>query len=89
MPSINELNSEIIKIKERNKNVERDKAWETSYTRKILIIILTYIVVVVTLYFLNLPNPLTGAIVPVIAFFLSTLTIPLFKKWWLENSYKN
>jgi len=32
-----ELEKEIIKIKERNKNVEVDKIWETSLIRKILI----------------------------------------------------
>ena len=41
-----ELENEIVKIKERNKKVELDKAWETSWTRKICIGILTYINVV-------------------------------------------
>ena len=40
------LENEIVKIKERNKKVELDKAWETSWTRKMCIGILTYIVVV-------------------------------------------
>ena len=30
-----ELEKEIIKIKERNNRVELDKKWETSWTRKI------------------------------------------------------
>ena len=30
-----ELEKEILKIKERNKRVELDKAWETSWTRRI------------------------------------------------------
>ena len=34
-----ELENEIIKIKERNKRVELDKAWETSWTRRICIMI--------------------------------------------------
>ena len=42
-----ELEKEIIKIKERNKRVELDKKWETSWTRKICICILTYIVVII------------------------------------------
>ena len=42
-----ELQNEIIKIKERNKKVELDKKWETSWTRKICICILTYIVVII------------------------------------------
>ena len=34
-----DLQNEIIKIKERNKKVESDKKWETSWTRKICICI--------------------------------------------------
>ena len=45
-----DLENEIAKIKERNKRVELDKAWETSWTRKICICILTYIVVVIYSY---------------------------------------
>lgn len=32
-----DLEKEIIQIKERNKRVELDKKWETSWTRKICI----------------------------------------------------
>ena len=45
-----ELEKEIVNIKERNKKVELDKKWETSLTRKICICILTYIVVVIYSY---------------------------------------
>ena len=30
---LKELEEEVLKIKERNKRVELDKAWETSWTR--------------------------------------------------------
>ena len=40
-----DLEKEIKKIQERNKMVELDKSWETSSTRKICIMILTYIVI--------------------------------------------
>ena len=46
MENIEEIKKEIQEIKERNRKVEKDKAWETSWTRKILVAILTYIVVV-------------------------------------------
>ena len=45
-----ELEKEIIRIKERNKRVELDKKWETSWTRKICIMLLTYIVVIIYSY---------------------------------------
>lgn len=47
------LEEEIKHIKERNQRVEKDKAWETSWTRRICICILTYIVVVIYSYTIN------------------------------------
>jgi len=85
MPSLEELQLEINKIKERNKRVETDKAWEISRARKVIILLLTYIVIVIFFYFARLPKPFINAIVPAIAFVLSTLTIPFFKKWWLKK----
>lgn len=84
MATLEELQLEIEKIKKRNQRVEADKAWETSWTRKIVISISTYIVIVVFFYFAGLPKPFINAIVPAVAFVLSTLTVPLFKKWWIK-----
>ena len=47
---LKDLEKEIENIKERNKKVELDKSWETSWTRKICIMILTYIVVIIYSY---------------------------------------
>ena len=85
MAIIEELQLEIEEIKKRNLRVEADKAWETSWTRKIVISVLTYIVIVVFFYFAGLPKPFINAIVPAVAFVLSTLTVPLFKKLWLKR----
>ncbi|MFC1696889.1 hypothetical protein ACFL1H_01025 [Nanoarchaeota archaeon] len=78
------LEKEIIEIKKRNKKVELDKAWETSLTRKLIIAVLTYFVIVIFFYFANLPNPFVNAIVPALAFVLSTLTMPIFKNIWMK-----
>ncbi len=88
MSSIEELQAEVDKIKKRNSRVEADKAWETSRTRKIVISGLTYIVIVIFFYIVDIPNPLISAIVPALAFFLSTLTIPVFKNFWLKYFYR-
>ena len=82
------IKKEIEKIKQRNKRVEADKAWETSLARKIIIAILTYIAIVVFFYFAGLPKPFTNSIVPALAFVLSTLTLPFFKKMWLNYIYR-
>ena len=80
---LKELEEEIQKIKERNKKVELDKAWETSWTRKICIMILTYIVVIIYSYVIrNIDNIFLSSLVPVIGFTLSTLSLKLVRKVW-------
>ena len=82
------LEERILKIEERNKRVELDKAWETSWTRRIFICILTYAVVITYSYIVrNYSNILLSSLVPVIGFTLSTLSLKLIRKIW-ENSIK-
>ena len=80
------IENEIKKIKERNKRVELDKAWETSYTRRIFICILTYIVVILYSYSIkNLDNIFLSSLVPVIGFSLSTLSLKGIRVIWQKN----
>ena len=79
----NELQKEIEKIKARNKRVELDKAWETSWVRRICICILTYIVVVIySIMIKNVENIFLSSLVPVIGFTLSTLSLRIVRKIW-------
>ena len=81
-----DLENEIAKIKERNKRVELDKAWETSWTRKICICILAYIVVVIYSYLINKNNNIwLSSLVPVIGFTLSTVSLNLVRTVWEKN----
>ena len=82
---LKELEERITKIEKRNKKVEDDKAWETSTIRKILIIILTYIFAVLYLKVADTTNPFLGAVVPCMGFFLSTQTLNIIKKKWLNK----
>lgn len=78
-----DFEKEITEIKERNKRVEKDKAWETSWTRRVCIMILTYIVVVIYSYVISkFNNIFLSSLVPVIGFTLSTLSIKLVRKIW-------
>lgn len=78
-----ELENEIKKINERNARVELDKAWETSWTRKIFICVLTYIVVVIYSSLINkISNVWLSSLVPVIGFTLSTLSLKMVRKVW-------
>ena len=74
---------EIENIKLRNKRVELDKRWETSITRKICICILTYIVVLIYSYLISkFGNIFFTSLVPVLGFFLSTLSLKYVRKIW-------
>ena len=79
----NNLETEIEQIKERNKRVELDKKWETIWTRKICIMILTYIVVIIYSYIIeNTDNIFLSSLVPVIGFALSTLSLKGIRYFW-------
>ena len=75
------IEKEIENIKERNKKVELDKSWETSWTRKISIMILTYIVVIIYSYFIRkYDNILLSSLVPVIRIYIIYIILKIYKK---------
>ena len=80
---------EIIKrieiIENRNSRVELDKKWEGSKTRIFLICFITYLVAMIYMSFSNTGKPYLSALVPVIGFFLSSLSIPFAKKIWINS----
>jgi uncharacterized protein (DUF983 family) len=88
MDKITELEQRIRIVEKRNKNVELNKTWETSYTRRILIIAFTYLAIALYLKFIVRINPWINAIVPTVGFLLSTLTLPWFKALWVKYLYK-
>ncbi len=81
---MSDLENRIYKIEERNKRVEIDKVWETSFTRRILLVVFTYLAIGFYLNAINIDRPWINAIVPATAFLLSTLTLPFFKKVWKQ-----
>ncbi|MFH1780111.1 MAG: hypothetical protein ABH803_03130 [Candidatus Micrarchaeota archaeon] len=86
--NIKELEKIVKQIQARNARVENEKGWETSWARKIVIFILTYAAITIYFYAMNLPNPSINAIVPALAFVISTLSLPFFKKIWLKHFKK-
>jgi len=84
---LKEIEEEINKIKERNRRVELDKKWETCWTRKICICILTYLVVIVYSYIIKkYDNILLSSLVPVIGFTLSTLSLRIIRRVWEKKN---
>ncbi|MEK7507580.1 MAG: hypothetical protein AAB602_00645 [Patescibacteria group bacterium] len=81
----NNLERRVQKIEERNRKVEDDKAWEISWTRRILLATFTYLAIGLYLRAIEISRPWLNAIVPTLGFTISTLMIPFFKKLWLKQ----
>ena len=79
------LHASIKDIQKRNKSVELDKAWEISYTRRVLLAIFTYLAIALYLRAIHIQQPWLNAVVPAVGFMLSTLTLPFFKKLWIRS----
>jgi hypothetical protein len=84
MQKAQELEKRISLIEARNARVEEDKAWERSYTRRILLILFTYVSIGVYMQAISVSDPWRNAVVPSIGFLLSTLTLPFFKRFWMK-----
>jgi len=80
-----EIENRISAIEERNAKVALDKAWEISWTRRGLLALFTYLSVGAYLAAIKVDQPWLNAIVPTLAFLLSTLTMPFFRRIWEGN----
>lgn len=82
------LKKEIELIKARNARVEESKAWEVSKTRRGILALATYVVVVIFLLIINAENPYLAALVPAGAYLLQQYSMPFIKNFWKKNIYK-
>ncbi len=79
------LEERVAQLEARNLRVEADKGWEVSWLRRGSIMLLIYLTVVFYLYFVIHISPWINALVPVIGFFLSTLTVSQLKRYWVSR----
>ena len=77
--------TEIQALKARNQKVETDKAWEVSWTRRLSIGLMTYIIAGIWLAMINDTYPWLKAFVPSVGYILSTLSLPFIKNWWVKK----
>ena len=85
MAKSNNTEKRLKNIEDRNRKVESDKLWETSYIRRLLLTLFTYLAIGIYLRAVQIPQPWLNAIVPAVAFMLSTLAMPFFKKVWVKH----
>ena len=82
-----DIEKEIELIKERNKKVEVDKAWEVSSMRRLIIMVFTYATSVAWLIVIGADNPWLVAFVPAGGYILSTFSLPIVKTWWIKVNH--
>ncbi|MFA5029281.1 MAG: hypothetical protein WC518_00840 [Patescibacteria group bacterium] len=82
------LEERIKKIEERNLKVEVDKAWETSWTRRLCVAIFTYLAISLYMLAVDIDRPWLNAIVPTVGFMISTLAIQPIKNIWIKINKK-
>ena len=83
---MNDSMKDIEEIKVRNARVELDKAWETSWTRRIFIGAMTFIIASIWLKIIDGENIFLKALIPTGGYLLSTLSLPAIKKIWIGNT---
>lgn len=79
------IEERVANIEARNKRVETDKAWEVSFTRRLTIALLTYVVIVSYLVVIDNDKPFVNALVPVAGYLLSTLVVRSVRKIWQKT----
>lgn len=87
--NLRNIEEKLAVIAQRNIRVETDKAWEISFTRRIFITVSTYIIAGVWLVLINDTFPWLKAFVPPVGYFLSTLSLPFIKKWWIKSTHQD
>ncbi len=82
---LQELKKEVEKIKARNKRVEADKAWETSWARAGIILLITYIFT--TMFFLRTDQSPAYllSLEPTAGFTIGLLSFGKLKSIWLKR----
>jgi len=83
------LDKRVLAIEERNARVEQDKKWETSWARRLLLALFTYLSVGFYMQAIRIASPWLNAIIPSLGFLLSTLTLPFFKNLWMSVQKKD
>lgn len=89
MSDLEKIEQELEIIKNRNDRVEADKTWETSYSRRFLLALFTYLILSLYMLAIDIDRPWLNSIVPTVGFWLSTLSLPWFRKLWQKYFYKN
>jgi len=82
---MDKIQEKIETIEQRNKRVELDKAWETSFVRRGFIALVTYLIALWFMGSIGVDDAYLNALVPTGGYILSTLSLPFIKSVWIKN----
>ena len=80
---LDQIREELRELRARNLRVEREKAWETSWTRRLVITAVTWLGAWLWLLELGAERAALQALVPAGAYALSTFPLPMLRRWWI------
>lgn len=79
-----DLRRDVDELRARNLRVEREKAWETSWTRRILITAATWLGAWLWLRQMGVEHAERQAVLPSGAYAVSTLSLPVLRRLWIR-----
>jgi hypothetical protein len=79
---MSDLETRVSNLEKRNTIVDKNKKWENSNTRKIVIMCLTYFTLGLYMFFLGIDKWYLHSLIPTFGFFISTLTLEFIKNIW-------
>jgi hypothetical protein len=79
------IEEELLALRERNQRVELDKAWETSWSRRLIVTGTTYLAAWLWLLDLGTLYAARQAVIPSAAYLLSTLSLPVLRRRWIQH----
>jgi hypothetical protein len=82
---LTEVEAELQAIRQRNKRVESEKAWEQSWFRVGWIVFLTYVLTAAVFWLIGVHYFMLNALVPTLGYVLSTQSLPFVRRWWLRR----
>ncbi len=82
---VSDIETRLEAIEARNQRVEADKAWEVSWVRRLLIIVITYVVAGLVLLHIHAEEAWLNAVIPTCGYLLSTLSLPPIKAFWIRR----
>lgn len=80
----NILKEEVNGINKRNAEKDVNKEFEASWTRVIVIMLITYLALWAYMSFLKVKDPYLNAVVPTVGFNLSTWSLVPIKYYWMR-----